>query len=75
MLNLPVYFLGSSYYLHMRINGKQVKRSLRTGYQRVTIIRAITLMDSLMRKDLPRSTSWTPHAAYSRAMARKTMPA
>ena len=53
MLGLPVYFLGSSYYLHTRINGKQVKRSLRTSYQRVAIIRAITLLDSLMRKDLP----------------------
>ena len=53
MLNLPIYFLGSSYYLHTRIGGKQVKRSLRTSYQRVAIIRAITLLDSLMRKDLP----------------------
>jgi site-specific recombinase XerD len=53
MLNLPIYFLGSSYYLHTRIDGKQVKRSLRTSYQRVAIIRAITLLDSLMRKDLP----------------------
>ena len=53
MLTLPIYFLGSSYYLHTRIGGKQVKRSLRTSYQRVAIIRAITLLDSLMRKDLP----------------------
>ena len=53
MLNLPIYFLGSSYYLHTRIGGKQVKRSLRTSYQRVAIIRAITLLDSLMRKVLP----------------------
>ena len=53
MLGLPIYLLGSSYYLHTRIGGKQVKRSLRTSYQRVAIIRAITLLDSLMRKDLP----------------------
>ena len=53
MLNLPIYFLGSSYYLHTRIGGKQVKRSLRTSYQRVAIIRAITLLESLMRKDPP----------------------
>lgn len=53
MLKLPIYFLGSSYYLHTRIGGKQVKRSLRTSYQRVAIIRAIKLLDSLMRKDLP----------------------
>ena len=53
MLNLPIYFLGSSYYLHTRIGGRQVKRSLRTSYQRIAIIRAITLLDSLMSKDLP----------------------
>lgn len=52
-LSLPIYKLGSSFYLHTRINGKQVKRSLRTSYKRVAIIRAITLLDSLMRKDLP----------------------
>ena len=40
-------------YLHTRVGGKQVKRSLRTSYKRVAIIRAITLLDSLMRKDLP----------------------
>lgn len=52
-LPLPIYLLGSSYYLHTRVGGKQVKRSLRTSYKRVAIIRAITLLDSLMRKDLP----------------------
>lgn len=52
-LPLPIYLLGSSYYLHTRIGGKQIKRSLRTSYRRVAIIRAITLLDSLMRKDLP----------------------
>ena len=53
MLSLPIYRLGSSYYLHTRIGGKQVKRSLGTGYKRIAIIRAITLLDSLMRKDPP----------------------
>lgn len=52
-LPLPIYLLGSSYYLHTRIGGKQIKRSLRTSYRRLAIIRAITLLDSLMRKDLP----------------------
>ena len=52
-LSLPIYKLGSSFYLHTRIGGRQVKRSLRTSYQRVAIIRAITMLDSLMRKDLP----------------------
>ena len=53
MLGLPIYFLGSSYYLHMRIKGRQVKRSLQTSYRRVAIIRAITLMESLMNNNLP----------------------
>lgn len=47
MLNLPIYFLGSSYYLHTRIAGKQVKRSLRTSFKREAIIRAIALLNSL----------------------------
>jgi integrase len=47
MLNLPIYLLGSSYYLHTRIAGKQVKRSLRTAYKREAIIRAIALLSSL----------------------------
>ena len=51
MLNLPIYFLGSSYYLHTRIHGKQVKRSLRTSYQRVAIIRAITLLNGLTMQE------------------------
>lgn len=75
MLNLPIYKLGSSFYLHTRIDGKQVKRSLRTSYQRVAIIRAITLLDSLMRKDLPQSTNSTSHAVFPKRMAQKTMPA
>jgi site-specific recombinase XerD len=55
MLNLPIYLLGSSYYLHTRIAGKQVKRSLRTSYKREAIIRAITLLAELTmnQKDLP----------------------
>ena len=46
-LPLPIYLLGSSYYLHTRIGGKQVKRSLRTSYKRVAIIRAINLLNGL----------------------------
>ena len=46
-LPLPIYLLGSSFYLHTRINGKQVKRSLRTSYKRVAIIRAINLLNGL----------------------------
>ncbi len=47
MLNLPIYLLGSSYYIHTRINGQQVKRSLRTAYRREAIIRAISLLNDL----------------------------
>ncbi len=53
MLGLPIYVVGSIYYLHTRIEGKQIKRSLGTSYKRVAIIRAITMLDSLMRKELP----------------------
>lgn len=31
MLGLPIYLLGSSYCLHTRIDGKPVKRFLRTS--------------------------------------------
>lgn len=74
MLGLPIYLIGSTYYLHTRIEGRQVRRSLRTSYQRVAIIRAINLMDSLMRKDLPQSTRLTSRAASSKPMALRTMP-
>ena len=50
MLGLPIYLLGSSYYLHTRINGKQVKKSLRTNYKRVAIIRAIDLLTTMHKK-------------------------
>ncbi|GKT25975.1 hypothetical protein [Acidovorax sp. SUPP3334] len=50
MLNLPIYLLGSSYYLHTRVNGQQVKRSLRTSYKRVAIIRATALLNTMHKK-------------------------
>ena len=53
MLGLPIYLLGSSYYLHTRIDGKQVKKSLRTSYKRVAIIRAVTLLNSLTMNKKP----------------------
>ena len=37
-LPLPIYKLGSSLYLHTRMGRREVKRSLRTSYQRVAII-------------------------------------
>jgi integrase len=51
-LSLPIYLIGSSYYIHTRIGGKQLKRSLRTAYKREAIIKAISLLHS-MTKDLP----------------------
>lgn len=53
MLGLPIYLVGSTYYLHTRINGKQVKKSLRTSYQRVAILRAVTLLNSLRMNKKP----------------------
>ena len=55
MLGLPIYLLGSTYYLHTRIGGKQVKKSLGTPYKRVAIIRAVALLNSfaMPHKDLP----------------------
>lgn len=53
MLNLPVYKLGPTYYLHTRINGQQVKRSLGTGYKRIAIMRAVSLLNELTMNKLP----------------------
>ncbi len=47
MLSLPVYRLGSSYYLHTRVGGKQVKRSLGTSYKREALRRALVLLHEL----------------------------
>lgn len=46
MLKLPIYLRNSSYYLHTRINGKQVKRSLNTSDQLTAIMRASQLLQS-----------------------------
>jgi len=46
MLKLPIYLRGSSYYLHTRINGKQVKRSLGTIDRLTAMIRACQLLNS-----------------------------
>lgn len=53
MLSLPIYLLGSSYYLHTRIAGKQVKKSLGTAYKRVAILRAVALLNSLTMNKKP----------------------
>ena len=53
MLNIPVYLLGSSYYLHTRINGQQVKRSLRTSYTREALRRALILLHAMTTPKQP----------------------
>lgn len=47
MLSLPIYLRAGTYYLHTRINGRQFKRSLGTGYKKEAILRAIALLNSL----------------------------
>ncbi len=53
MLGLPIDLLGSSYYLHTHTGGKQVKRSLRTSYQRVAIVRAVALLNGMTMHKKP----------------------
>ncbi|MBN9367531.1 MAG: hypothetical protein J0H59_10905 [Comamonadaceae bacterium] len=65
MLGLPLYLRGTTYYLHTRIAGKQVKRSLDTGHRRVAILRAIALLN-----DLHMSQRSTPPSKYEIDIAR-----
>ena len=60
-LALPIYKLGSSYYLHTRIGGRQIKRSLRTGFQREAIMRAVAFMNSLNMIHRPNISDLTPY--------------
>ncbi|MBK4736319.1 tyrosine-type recombinase/integrase [Noviherbaspirillum pedocola] len=50
MLNLPIYLRGSSYYLHTRVAGKQLKRSLQTKDKKTAIIRAVRMMEFILSK-------------------------
>lgn len=70
MLSLPIYKLGSSYYLHTRIAGKQVKKSLRTSYKRVAIIRAVSLLNSLTMSQKLNIEDF-PHLLDSKNIQRK----
>lgn len=47
MLSLPVYKRSGTYYLHTRINGFQIKRSLRTGDPLLAKLRAVQLLGVL----------------------------
>lgn len=53
MLGLPIYIRDGTYYLHTRIDGKQVKKSLGTSYKRLAILRAVTLLNSLRMNKKP----------------------
>lgn len=47
MLGLPIYLRGSTYYLHTRINGQQVKRTLGTSDKLTAILRASKIIEAL----------------------------
>ena len=47
MLSLPIYLRGSSYYLHTRINKKQIKKSLHTNNKSLAISRACKILDDM----------------------------
>lgn len=49
MLSLPVYQRAGVYYLHTRIAGKQIKRSLNTTDRAEAISRAVALLEALGR--------------------------
>lgn len=44
MLTLPVYLRGNTYYFHIRVFGKQVKKSLHTNDKQTAIIKALALL-------------------------------
>lgn len=46
-LSLPIYFLGNTYVVHFRVQGKQIKRTLRTADPRIAKLRAIKLMETV----------------------------
>ena len=65
-LPLPIYLLGSSYYLHTRVGGKQVKRSLRTSYKRVAIILRLPLNFGALSPGFMRRSCAEPPASVAR---------
>lgn len=47
MLSLPVYKRNGTFYLHVRVHGHQIKRSLRTGDPLLAKLRAVQLLGVL----------------------------
>lgn len=66
MLNLPIYLLGSCYYLHTRIGGKQIKRSLGTSYKRVATLPKVCRPRSNLA---PEVTAATKHLQSYRTLS------
>lgn len=56
-LSLPIYKRGNKFVLHMRIAGKQIKRSLDTSDPAVARVRGIQLLNEIMQNVLPSESS------------------
>jgi len=56
-LSLPIYKRGNKFVLHMRIAGKQIKRSLDTSDPAVARVRGIQLLNEIMQNVLPAESS------------------
>lgn len=52
-LSLPIYKRGSKFVLHMRLGGKQIKRSLDTSDPAVARVRGIQLLNELVQNIRP----------------------
>ena len=52
-LSLPIYKRGNKFVLHIRIAGKQIKRSLDTSDPAVARVRGIQLLNEIMQNVLP----------------------
>ena len=52
-ISLPIYKRGSKFVLHMRLAGKQIKRSLDTSDVAVARVRAIQMLSELMQNIIP----------------------
>ena len=55
-IRLPIYFLGRTFVLHTRINGRQFKRSLKTADPRIAKLRSIQLLGAAHMAVFPRFT-------------------
>ena len=67
-LHFPVYQRGNSFVLHVRINGRQIKRSLRTLDPNLAKVRATQLLGQLITGNLaaeqPATNPWTAERVH-----------